>query len=135
MDDTTSEASISDTSPRKSSETSDSRRTQRGYYFQEHLSQAFTAPPIDLASPPKTPPSSHKHTTSIDSTSSSSSTSKLKRLAESFSRSPKSPSFRWAQRASTDDSVFTVKGSKKTFRKEDIKLGELTSSSNMLHCI
>jgi hypothetical protein len=87
----------------------------------EHLSQAFTAPPIELSSP-KVAARSHKHNVSVDSTSSTTS-SKLRKFTESFRR----------QRA-VEDSVYTMKGSNKTFRKEDIKLGELVASSNMLHC-
>jgi hypothetical protein len=102
----------------------------------EHLSQAFTAPPFELSDPPQTTPR-HKINSSVDSTSSNSSLSRLKRFTESLARSQKSPKsaqFKWGQRV-PEESVFKIKGSEKTFRKEDIKLGELTGSSNMLHCI
>jgi hypothetical protein len=102
----------------------------------EHLSQAFTAPPFELPDPPQT--TRHKTNSSVDSTSSNSSLSRLKRFTESLGRSPKSPKSgapaKWGQRM-PEESVFKIKGSEKTFRKEDIKLGELTGSSNMLHCI
>jgi hypothetical protein len=130
MDDAT-ETSASE-SPRKSSESFDSRGTQKGYYFLEHLSQAFTAPPIDLSDEPKPRSHSHKHNASIDSTSSTSSTGRLKRLVTEALSAKSAPFWRPAQRT-TDESAYTMKGSKKTFRKEDIKVGELTASSNMLH--
>lgn len=107
--------------------------------FHEHMSQAYTAPPNDILSPPQpssphkiprkpvpnSPRLTHRHTpsvgslTSISSTSSTSSFSRIKRIFQKGTRSTNEVGI----------GEFVIKGSSKTFRKEDIKLGGLTNST------
>jgi hypothetical protein len=103
-------------------------RTQYTSRFREHMSQIYTAPPFEIDTPvAPTRGIKHKSTRSVDSTASTRSLDRLKRFTASFSLTPKG-----LTRKRSSDS-FTVKGSLKTFRKEDIKVGGLTGSSNGLH--
>jgi hypothetical protein len=104
--------------------------------FHEHLSQAYTAPPehwlLPTSSVP-TPRRTHKHSPSMESfasASSTSSTSSVDRLIRFAFRTKSGVK----SRTRGADLVFEIKGSSRTFRKEDIKLGPLTESSNLLHC-
>ena len=132
--------------PRESTESS-----SRGYKsrFHEHMSQAYTAFPPTYSLPPPSPtaksphkvprkpvPNSprlkHRHSpsvdsfTSISSTSSTSSFSRLKKFAFGKARSHSKEEF---------DEEFVIKGSLKTFRKEDIKVGGLTNSTVYFHSV
>ena len=130
--------------PRESTDSSGSQPSQYKSRFYEHMSQAYTAPPEDwplrAASPPVLAASkNHKHSPSMESfasarsTSSSTSTSSFRRLKSAFRL--KTASLFQPSPTSHPDSVYTIKGSTRTFKKEDIKLGGLTESSNLLHYI
>jgi hypothetical protein len=107
--------------------------------FHEHMSQAYTAPPDFITSSPRpasphkiprkpvpgSPRMTHRHTPSVDSLTSISSTSSI----SSFSRIKRA--FQKGARSSNEvgHGEFVIKGSSKTFRKDDIKLGGLTNST------
>ena len=120
-------------------ESTDSSNTQESRYkgrFREHMSQAYTAYPTDWPFPiPES--KSHKHSHSVESFASTSSTSStssfgsFRKLALRIkSAVPNHPRF-----SSMPENEYRIKGSKKTFRKEDIKLGGLVESSNLMHYI
>jgi hypothetical protein len=134
-----------DTEFKDSRESTESETSGYRSRFCEHLSQAYSAYPPDWPVsyvPRSQPPSNgrtHKTTPStspsiesfassgsIKSTSSSSSFKKLR----NFVLRPRSSESQ-LRRKETSTLDFRIKGSSKTFRKEDIKLGALTDSSNL----
>jgi hypothetical protein len=102
--------------------------------FQEHLSQAFTTLPDDWplrpVPPRPAPPTrkTHKHTVSVESFGSVSSTSSM----SSIDRLMKF-AFQRKKKERISEREFVVMRSGKAFRKEDIKVGPLTSSTNLMH--
>jgi len=113
--------------------------------FQEHMSQAYTAP-SDLPIPPSPKPASgrrrHRHSPSFDSfrsassmssTGSSSTRNWLRKFG--FGNSSSSPSFVSISppARSSPEAEYKIKGSAKTIRKEDIKMAGLTSSTVYFH--
>lgn len=126
-------------SPRDSTDSSNTNESRYKGRFREHMSQAYTAYPTDWPFP--VPESkSHKHSQSMESlasTSSISSTSSFdsfRKLALKIKSVVPSRSNR-SRRSSIPNNEFTIKGSKKTFRKQDIKMGGLVESSNLMHYI
>ena len=133
------------TSPRGSIDSSETRASGYTSRFHEHMSQAYTAYPTDWPLPilPAAESNNHKHSQSVESftsmlssstlsmSSTSSSLDRFRRLANKIkSALPNRSRF-----ISVAYNEFTVKGSKKRFRKEDIKMGGLIESSNMMHYI
>jgi hypothetical protein len=120
-------------------ESTDSSNTQESRYkgrFREHMSEAYTAYPTDWPFP-ISESTSHKHNHSVESiasTSSASSTSSFdsfRRLAHKIkSAVPNRSRF-----SSIPKNEYMIKGSKKSFQKEDIKFGGLVESSNLMHYI
>jgi len=114
--------------------------------FHEHISQAYIAPPEEWphytpSSPTKSKKQKrHKNTPSIDSFASSISTSSMtsiERLKKFAFKTKSRGSFSGTEGASAppQKEFYQIKGSKKTFSKEDIKVGGLTGSTNMVHYI
>src|SRR5277367_3786764 len=114
--------------------------------FREHLSQAYSAYPPDwpVSDAPRSQPRSdariHRTYPSVESfasagsiKSTSSSSSSFTKLRNFVLRSKSSESR--LRRNENTTSEFRIKGSNKTFRKEDIKLGGLRDSSNLWHQI
>ena len=130
-------------SPRESTDSSNTQESKYTSRFREHMSQAYSAYPDDWPFPKTEPalPKSHKHGHSVESFASSSTMSstfstssfnKLKNLTHKFKSA-----FPTRQRiiSTSYSEEHTIRGSNKTFRKEDIKLAGLTESSNLMHYI
>lgn len=130
---------------RFSMDSTESRPAPYKSRFHEHISQAYVAPPEDWpqytpAAPTKSKKQKrHKNTPSIDSFASSISTSSItsmERLKKFAFKTKSSGSFSGTEGRSTPQKEFyQIKGSKKSFSKEDIKVGGLTGSTNMVHYI
>ena len=129
--------------PRESIDSSQSRESTRyRSRFHEHMSQAYTTYPTDWPFGRENPETSHIHSHSIMSMSSETSQSSSRstfsidkfkdilRRKLGLSRTPK-PSYP----TSEDDYRYRMKGSERTFRKEDIKLGGLKASTNLLEYV
>lgn len=123
-------------SPRESTDSSNTQGSKYKGRFREHMSEAYTAYPTDWPFP-ITESKSHKHSQSVESFASTSSTSSTSSF-ESFRKLAlkiKSAVPNRSRFTSTPKNEFRMKGSKKTFKKEDIKLGGLVDSSNLMHYI
>ena len=110
--------------------------------FHEHISQAYIAPPEEwpgyTPSPPPKPKKQkrHKQTASVDSFATTSSINSIDRFKKfAFGAKSGGPFSGTEAQSPPPKEFYQIKGSKKTFSKEDIKLGGLTGSTNMVHYV
>jgi len=138
MSESSEESVVSCRDSTDSSQSQGSRYTSR---FHEHMSQAYSTYPPEWPFPTEDTQAEkgHKHNPSVNSVVSISSNGSSKSVSDKlrkFAVKMKSSVSRTKLKSTAyENPEYVIKGSTKTFRKEDIKLGGLTNSSNMLHYI
>jgi hypothetical protein len=130
-------------SPRESTDSSNTQESKYTSRFREHMSQAYSTYPDDWPFPKSESgsPKSHKHSNSVESfastltTSSKFSTSSFNKFRKLALRIKSVLPPRQSIISTPYSEEHTIRGSSKTFRKEDIKVAGLRESSNLMHYI